>query len=117
LALCRFLLVGIPGHYAANKAVSLVEMRGFRDRVRLASGGSAALDDASEAAEEGEEEEQQFHGYMAGRGRRECGVGWGGGIRAGLHRWGLQLDILVAWCKVLGSHLSSETRPLLKCGW
>jgi hypothetical protein len=57
----RFLLVGIPGHYKANKSVSFMEMRGFRDRARLAAAPSANLDDGEEAAEaeEGEEEEEE----------------------------------------------------------
>lgn len=30
---CQFLLVGLPGHYKANKSVSFMELRGFRDKV------------------------------------------------------------------------------------
>jgi hypothetical protein len=48
---CRFLMVGIPGHYKANKSVSFAELRGFRDRVRLAGGS----DDEEEEEEEEEE--------------------------------------------------------------
>jgi hypothetical protein len=57
---CRFLLVGIPGHYKANKSVSWVELRGFRDNMRLAGPGSEedSAEDSGEAGEEGEEEEE-----------------------------------------------------------
>ncbi|KAI3435941.1 hypothetical protein D9Q98_001999 [Chlorella vulgaris] len=48
---CKFLMVGIPGHYKANKSVSFAELRGFRDRVRLAGGS----DDEEEEEEEEEE--------------------------------------------------------------
>jgi hypothetical protein len=58
---CRFLLVGIPGHYKANKSVSWVELRGFRDNMRLAGPDSEedSAEDSGEAGEEGEEEEEE----------------------------------------------------------
>jgi len=71
------LLVGIPGHYKANKSVSFLQLRGFRN-VRLAGGGEEDEDDEDEE----EEEEEEGRAYMAGRHKREW-LPWLVAVRAG----------------------------------
>ncbi|KAL4429393.1 hypothetical protein ABPG77_005167 [Micractinium sp. CCAP 211/92] len=53
---CRYLMVGIPGHYKSNRSISFVELRGFRN-MRLAAARPGTSEDDSEEGEEGEEEE------------------------------------------------------------
>lgn len=48
----RFLMVGIPGHYKANKSVSWVELHGFRHNVRLAGADSGDGDEDEDDEDE-----------------------------------------------------------------
>lgn len=64
---CRFLLVGIPGHYKANKSVSFVELRGFRDKLRLAGWA----DESDEERDQEEEEDEAGCSYMDARHKRQ----------------------------------------------
>lgn len=59
--------MGIPGHYKANKSVSFVELRGFRDKLRLAGWA----DESDEERDQEEEEDEAGCSYMDARHKRK----------------------------------------------
>ncbi|KAL4458599.1 hypothetical protein ABPG75_013464 [Micractinium tetrahymenae] len=73
IKVCRYLMVGIPGHYKANRSISFVELRGFRN-MRLAGARSGGTDDEGSEEEEEEEEEAAYDDWQRYPKRRRTTV-------------------------------------------